>query len=68
MHSRLESQLQCGQPARLQLMEEIRLLERRLRLMGGDGDCAYERAISTLYQSMVAERRQQLARLDCGCC
>lgn len=67
MHSRLEVQLQWQQPARLQLLEEIRLLERRLRLMGGDGDCAYERAISTLYQGMVAERWRQLARLAPGC-
>ena len=54
MHSSLEVQLQSGQRAAPELREEITLLERRIRLMGEDGDCAYERAMSVLYQRMVA--------------
>ncbi|WP_455233981.1 hypothetical protein [Thiogranum longum] len=46
------------------LLEEIAVLEQRLRVMGVDGDCAYERAISKLYTRMVEERRQQLADLQ----
>jgi len=68
VHSRLEIQLQWGQLARLQLLEEISLLQRRLHLMGGDGDCAYERAISRLYEDMVADRWRQLAQLACRTC
>ena len=60
MHSSLEVQLQSGQRAAPELREEITLLERRIRLMGEDGDCAYERAMSVLYQRMVAERRRQI--------
>jgi hypothetical protein len=43
--------------------EEIRLLEQRLRSMGEDGDCAYERAMSCLYRAIVAERKRQLTLL-----
>jgi hypothetical protein len=32
--------------------------------MGGDGGCAYERAMNTLYQRMVAERWRQIALLE----
>ena len=66
MHSCLEVQLQFGERGVAQLREEITLLERRIRLMGEDGDCAYERAMSTLYQRMVAERWRQIARLESG--
>jgi hypothetical protein len=48
----------------LELLEEITLLERRIRLMGEDGDCAYERAMSALYQTMVAERWRRIAALE----
>jgi hypothetical protein len=53
-----------GEDRASQLAEEITRLEQRLQLMGMDGDCAYERAISRLYQSMVEERRQELAALQ----
>ena len=66
MHSCLEVQLQFGERGVAQLREEITLLERRIRRMGEDGDCAYERAMSTLYQRMVAERWRQIARLESG--
>ena len=66
MHSCLEVQLQFGERGVAQLREEITLLERRIRLMGEDGDCAYERAMSTLDQRMVAERWRQIARLESG--
>ena len=52
MHSCLEVQLQFGERGVAQLREEITLLERRIRLMGEDGDCAYERAMSTLYRKI----------------
>ncbi len=64
MHSCLEVQLQSGERGVPQLREEISLLERRIRLMGEDGDCAYERAMSMLYQRMVAERWQRIALLE----
>ena len=64
MHSCLEVQLRFGERGVAQLREEITLLERRIRLMGEDGDCAYERAMSTLYQRMVAERWRQIALLE----
>ena len=63
MHSCLEVQLQWGERRSLELLEEISLLERRIRLMGEDGDCAYERAMSRLYQTMVADRWRRLAAL-----
>jgi hypothetical protein len=48
----------------LKLVEEIAILQRRLELMGTDGDCAYEHAISRLYESMVEERKRQLTALQ----
>jgi hypothetical protein len=64
MHSCLEVQLRSGERGALELLEEITLLERRIRLMGEDGDCAYERAMSALYQRMVAERWRRIAALE----
>ena len=43
-----------------ELVEQIDLLERRLRHLGLDGDCAYERAISKLYQALVKKHRNRL--------
>lgn len=43
------------------LREQIELLESRLRVMGLDGDCAYERAMSSLYQRLLEELRTRLA-------
>ena len=68
MHTHLEVQLQRGSGQAAQLREEIELLEQRIRLMGEDGDCAYERAMTRLYRTMVAERRQQLAALRISPC
>lgn len=64
MRSCLEVQMQWGQPPALELREEITLLERRIRLMGEEGRCAYERAMSRPYQIMVAERWRQLVSLE----
>jgi hypothetical protein len=50
-------------PDRTRLLEEIATLEQRLLAMGEDGDCAYERAMSTLYRAIVDDRKQQLTRL-----
>ena len=47
-----------------QLQEEISTLERRLDVMGMDGDCAYERAMSKVYTSLVAQRKAELAALE----
>jgi hypothetical protein len=47
----------------MRLLEEIETLEHRLHAMGEDGDCAYERAMSTLYRVLVEERKQQLTQL-----
>lgn len=64
MHSCLEVQLRSGERGVAQLREEISLLEHRIRLMGEDGDCGYERAMTTLYQRMVAERWRHIALLE----
>lgn len=52
-----------GGSEEVRLSEEIVLLAERLRRFGGDGDCAYERALSRLYRSLVDQRLQQLADL-----
>jgi hypothetical protein len=43
------------------LRTDIVFLESRLQQMGGDGDCAYERALCQAYRQLLAERRQLLA-------
>jgi len=63
MYTTLGAQLRSGKDRALALLEEIALLENRLHMMGMDGDCAYERAISKLYLGMVEERKQQLVAL-----
>ena len=45
------------------LAQEIALLETRLKTVGMDGDCAYERALSKVYDSLLIQRRRQLASL-----
>lgn len=42
---------------------ELQLFERQLRRFGEGGDCAYERALNTLYQRLFDQRRQQLEAL-----
>jgi hypothetical protein len=64
MLTRLETQPQPGKHGACELRQEIALLEARLRSMGGDGDCAYERAMSLLYVAMVEERRRRLESLQ----
>ncbi len=36
-----------------QIAELTAYLERRLRTMGADGDCAYERALTTVYHQLL---------------
>ena len=48
------------------LLEEIRALESRLAAVGLDGDCAYERALSQIYDRLLRERRDQLAAIRCA--
>ncbi len=50
--------------AREYLRQEIAFFETRLNAMGDQGDCAYERALSEAYHTMLRERRQQLASLQ----
>lgn len=45
------------------LRQQIAFFEARLLEMGEQGDCAYERALSTAYQHLLQECRQELARL-----
>lgn len=52
-----------GGSEEIRLSEEIVLFAERLRRFGGDGDCAYEHALSRLYQALVNQRLQQLAAL-----
>ncbi|MAT65402.1 MAG: hypothetical protein CMN57_07130 [Gammaproteobacteria bacterium] len=49
----------CPQELRL----EIAQLERRLRTMGLDGDCAYERALSQAYDALLVQKRRELAAI-----
>ena len=42
---------------------ELQLFERQLRRFGEGGDCAYERALNTLYQRLFDQRRRQLDAL-----
>lgn len=39
---------------------DIRYLEARLGEMGYEGDCAYERAMTRMYEKLVEERRASL--------
>lgn len=52
-----------GEERALRISEEIAALEHRLNDMGMDGDCAYERAMSRLYASLLQDRKHQLAVL-----
>lgn len=42
---------------------ELRMFERQLQRFSGDGDCAYERALTTLYKKLFDQRCQQLEAL-----
>jgi hypothetical protein len=42
---------------------QLQLFERQLQRYGGDGDCAYERALNALYRRLFEQRRQQLDAL-----
>jgi len=61
----------CGTPSHLgtsaadYLRQEIAFFEMRLREMGDEGDCAYERALTRVYRLLLQQRRDQLATLGC---
>jgi hypothetical protein len=63
MYATSGSRISTAKNRELELLDEIAILQRRLELMGMEGDCAYERAISKLYQGMVKKRKQQLTAL-----
>jgi hypothetical protein len=63
MYATSGSRISTAKNRELELLDEIAILQRRLELMGMEGDCAYERAISKLYQAMVKKRKQQLTAL-----
>jgi len=46
------------------LRQEIAFFEARLHEMGDAGDCAYERALSRAYETLLRERRGQLTQLQ----
>lgn len=46
------------------LRQEIAFFETRLHEMGEEGDCAYEHALSRAYETLLSERRRQLAQLQ----
>jgi hypothetical protein len=46
------------------LRQEIAFFETRLHEMGDQGDCAYEHALSRAYETLLRERRHQLAQLQ----
>ncbi len=45
------------------LLSEIHYLQQRLKQMGYNGDCAYERAIENNFQQRLVERRRALSEL-----
>ncbi len=45
------------------LRQEIAFFESRLYEMNEQSDCAYERTLSRAYETLLQERRQQLAQL-----
>lgn len=45
------------------LRQQIAFFETRLQEMGDQGDCAYEHAPSRAYETLLRERRGQLAQL-----
>ncbi|MFZ1326648.1 MAG: hypothetical protein WAT67_11640 [Candidatus Contendobacter sp.] len=45
------------------LRQQIAFFETRLQEMGDQGDCAYEHALSRAYETLLRERRGQLAQL-----
>ena len=45
------------------LRQEIAFFEARLSEMGEKGDCAYEHAVCRAYETLLTERRDQLAQL-----
>ena len=44
------------------LRQEIAFFETRLHEMGEEGDCAYEHALTRTYETLLNERRSQLAQ------
>lgn len=48
-----------------QLLDEISWFEARLDAIGGNGDCAYEKALARSYEQAVTSHRQRLAALRC---
>jgi hypothetical protein len=48
-----------------QLLDEITWFETRLNEIGGNGDCAYEKALARSYEQAVTSHRQRLAALRC---
>ena len=46
-----------------QLLDEISWFETRLKEIGGNGDCAYEKALARSYEQAVTSHRERLASL-----
>jgi len=46
-----------------QLLAEISWFESRLHEIGGNGDCAYEKALARSYEQAVISHRERLAKL-----
>ena len=42
---------------------ELQIFQRQLHRFAGEGDCAYERALSALYQKLFEQRLRQLNAL-----
>jgi len=42
---------------------ELQMFQRQLHRFAGEGDCAYERALSALYQKLFEQRLRQLNAL-----
>ena len=42
---------------------ELQMFQRQLHRFAGEGDCAYERALNTLYKKLFEQRLQQLSAM-----
>jgi hypothetical protein len=49
-----------------QLLNEISWFEARLDAIGGNGDCAYEKALARSYEQAITLHRERLAALRCA--
>ncbi len=63
MHTSCSTKRRLPTPTDLQGDPELQMFQRQLHRFAGDGDCAYERALSALYRKLFEQRLRQLSAL-----